>query len=431
MIMPTALGPLAGNATERMALILAMMREMSSLSDPQEMSRAYHKRMQKLLPVDRVVSVSRRDLQHPYYRVTRNTDWPVPINPWKEKHRLPIHQGGLLAELIYTDEPRLFDDLHLDVQDPAWSYLAGMRSVMAVPMFSRGAALNMVLLMRREPDAFSAEQFPEVVWMSNLFGQATHNLVLSEQLKTAYGALDAELKAVAELQRSLLPARMPSLPTMTLAADYQPSGLAGGDYYDLLALPDGKWGILIADVSGHGSPAAVLMAVLHSLVHTYAGPPTHPAQLFGHVNRYLTSLYTSHANHFVTAFYGVYDPATRRMIYTSAGHPPPRLKRCQDGTLGLLDEGRGLPLGVSPAKDYVEGSYQFVPGDQLVLYTDGIVEAVNYQDEMFGLERLDKVLANCSIGVSDLLRSVLAAVEEFTERRPPQDDRTVLVAKIS
>jgi phosphoserine phosphatase RsbU/P len=431
MIMPTALGPLAGNSTERMALIVATMREMSSQTDPQEMSRAYQKRMQKLLPLDRVVSISRRNLARPCYRVTRNSDWPVAINPWKEAHRLPLHEGGFLAELIYADEPRLFDDLRLNTTDPAAAYLAGMRSVMAVPMYDQGVALNMVLLMRREPHAFTKEQFPEIVWLSNLFGRATHNLVLSEQLKTAYESLDNELQGVASLQRSLLPARMPSLPTMTLAADYHPSGRAGGDYYDFFALPEGRWGILIADVSGHGTPAAVLMAVLHTMVHTYAGPPTSPALLFAHVNRHLTSLYTMHADHFVTAFYGVYDPATRGMIYSLAGHPPPRLKRCQDGTLGLLDQARGLPLGISAGSSYEEGSHQFMPGDQLVLYTDGVLEAVNDEEEMFGLARLDGVLENCSIGVSDLLRSVLAAVEEFTQRLPPQDDRTVLVAKIS
>lgn len=195
MIMPTALGPLAENATERMALIVATMCEMSSQTDPQEMSRAYQKRMQKLMPLDRVVSLSRRDLDRPRYRITRNTDWPVAINPWKEAHRLPVREGGLLGELIYADEPRLFDDLRIHPADPAAADLAGMRSLMAVPMFDKGVALNMILLMRREAHAFTKEEFPEIVWMSNLFGRATHNLVLSEQLKTAYESLDNELSA--------------------------------------------------------------------------------------------------------------------------------------------------------------------------------------------------------------------------------------------
>ena len=92
------------------------------------------------------------------------------------------------------------------------------------------------------------------MWLSNLFGRATSNLVLSEELQQANQALDREMKAVGDIQRSLLPARLPRIPTLDLATHYQPSQRAGGDYYDFFPLPSGKWGIFIADVSGHGTP---------------------------------------------------------------------------------------------------------------------------------------------------------------------------------
>jgi sigma-B regulation protein RsbU (phosphoserine phosphatase) len=119
------------------------------------------------------------------------------------------------------------------------------------------------------------------------------------------------------------------------------------------------------------------------------------------------------------------------LTYASAGHNPPRLKRCDDGTLVELDGARGLPLGISPAERYHEQRHTLVPGDQLVLYTDGITEAEGPSGEMFGTERLDKVLENCSVTASDLLQAVLDAVSEFTAGRPAADDRTLLVAKIS
>src|SRR5207253_1299364 len=103
------------------------------------------------------------------------------------------------------------------------------------------------------------------VWLSNLFGRATHNLVLAEELRQAYEAVDRELVAVADIQRSLLPAKLPKIPTMDLAAHYQTSRRAGGDYYDFFPLAEGKWGIIVADVSGHGTPAAVLMAITHCI----------------------------------------------------------------------------------------------------------------------------------------------------------------------
>jgi sigma-B regulation protein RsbU (phosphoserine phosphatase) len=416
---------------ERLDLIVETMKEMSRQTDPQEMSRAYGKRMRTLRPTDRSVSISRRDLKAPWYRVTRCSLWKEEINPWKDRDRLPLLRGGLFADLLYGDEPRLFEDVQVDDDDPAAEYLADMHSVLAIPMYDQGMALNMVLLMKREAHAFSQEAFPEIVWMANLFGRATHNLVLSGKLKAAYEAVDYELKVVADIQRSLLPTRMPDIPTMALAAHYQTSHRAGGDYYDFFPLPDGKWGLLIADVSGHGTPAAVLMAVTHSLAHTYPGPAMPPGRMLEHVNRHLTALYTAQSDTFVTAFYGIYDPADRSLTYASAGHNPPRLKRCIDGTLALLNGTTGLPLGISPAETYREQTYQLVPGDELVLYTDGITEAHNEVGEMFGLSRLDKVLENCAVGAPVLLQSVLDALREFTGKQPPHDDRTLLIAKIS
>jgi sigma-B regulation protein RsbU (phosphoserine phosphatase) len=424
-------GGVATHWEERLAQVVAAMREMSQHTDPQAMRRAYAERMRRLIPIDNSLSLSRRGLTAPEYRITRSTRWQEDINPWTEKERLPLLSGGLLGELLYGEHPRVFDNLHVAASDPAFEYLEGHRSLVAIPLYDGGVALNMVLLLRHGPAGFRREQFPELVWMSNLFGQATHNLVLSQQVQSAFQAVDHEMQIVADIQRSLLPARMPDIPHLSVAADYQTSHRAGGDYYDIFALPDGKWGLLIADVSGHGTPAAVIMAITHSLAHTYPGSHMPPGQLLQHINRHLTTLYTTHSDTFVTAFYAVYNPADRSLVYSSAGHNPPRLKRCSDGSLDLLDGDSGLPLGISVFESYPERRYQLVPGDQLVLYTDGVVEAFNSQREMFGLERLDKVLENCAIGAAGLLESVLAALDEFTAGCPPHDDRTIVVAKVS
>src|SRR5262245_60843009 len=180
---------------------------------------------------------------------------------------------------------------------------------------------------------------------------------MAEQVKAALEAVDQEMKTVANLQRSLLPDPLPKIPTMAVAAHYHTSHRAGGDYYDLFPLPDGQWGILIADVSGHGTPAAVLMAVTHSIAHTYPGPPTPPGLLLSHVNRILAERYTGETGAFVTAFYGIYDPRTRTIAYACAGHPPPRLKRCADGSLALLDGVQRLPLGIMPQEQYPESRH--------------------------------------------------------------------------
>jgi sigma-B regulation protein RsbU (phosphoserine phosphatase) len=427
---PVLPGPQQGDWQKRLAQIVELMQDMSRQTDPQEMVRSYGQRVRLLLPSDRRISLSRRGLTAPKYRITRSTTWSENINPWKEKDRLPLLEGGLIAKLIYSDEPKIIDNLEVSENDPAAEYLAGHHSLMAIPMFDQGVALNMVILLRKEPAAFPKEELPQLVWMSNLFGRATSNLVLSDELQRAYQALDRELKAVGEIQRSLLPTRLPTIPTLDLATHYQPSQRAGGDYYDFFPLPTGKWGIFIADVSGHGTPAAVLMAVTHCIAHTHPGPPQPPAQVLAYLNRHLASLYTSQNENFVTAFYGVYDPADRTLTYACAGHNPPRLKRCQDGTLLALDGAGGFPLGITSEGAYEECVQQFQPGDQIIFYTDGITEASNPEGKQFGTDGLNHALEDCSLQASALLDSVLRSVEEFANGHPADDDRTLIVARV-
>ena len=414
----------------RLDVVVATLREMSRQTDPLEMRSAYGKRMRELFAVDRFVSLSRRDLQYPEFRVTRASGWTEEINPWKERHRLPLYRGGLLAELIYGDEPRIIHEFQPDPDDPAYEYLQGMGSLMAVPHFDGGIGLNMVVTLREQTNAFDEESFPEQVQVSGLFGRATQNLVLSGQLREALEAVDRELSVVGDIQRSLLPAKLPDIPGLSVAAHYQTSRRAGGDYYDFFALPDGQWGILIADVSGHGTPAAVLMAVMHSLAHAFSEPPSPPARLLHHLNSHLCERYTGETGTFVTAFYAVYNPKTRGLRYSSAGHPPPRMKSCMDGTILSLDEAQRLPLGIFSEEEYSEAAIELRPGDQLILFTDGITEAENPAGQAFGLEQLDRVLSECARDASDILQSVLLAVEDFTAGAPAADDRTVLVAKL-
>ncbi len=417
----------------RLGHIVDMMREMSLQTDPQELVRTYGARMREIMPTDRTIALSRRDLAAPWYRVTRFSDWKDPVNPWVDKGRLPVHPGGLLAELIYNDEPAIIDDINpvLADDDPAFPYLDGMRSLLAIPNFDQGVALNMVVVLRKEIAAFERESLPERVWMSNLFGRTTHALVLMDEVKKAYEAVDRELRVVADIQRSLLPTKLPEIPTLNLAAHYQTSRWAGGDYYDFFPLPDDQWGFLIADVSGHGTPAAVMMAITHSIAHGYPGHPTPPCELLAHVNQHLTERYTADNGTFVTAFYGIFDARKRTLTYACAGHNPPRLKRCSTGELSSLDHVGGLPLGLFPGIHFEQATIALIPGDELILYTDGVTEAQNPLGELFGVERLDAAIESCALSAQGLVASIVDAVEQFTGGAPPTDDRTLLVGKIS
>lgn len=429
-------GPVAATPTtrlgwrDRLQIIVETMRDMSSQTEPQAMVRSYGRRIREMSQVDAIVSLSRRGLEWPQVRVTRFSGWEREINPWKEKHLLPLLSGGLFAELIYGEEPRIVDDLAIADDDPAAPFLAGVRSLAAIPHYDQGHSLNMVLFLRHEPHAFDPEEFPEQVWVSNLFGRATHNLVLAEELKQAYAAVDRELNVVADIQRSLLPTSLPAIPHLDLSAYYQTSKYAGGDYYDVFPLTDDRWGLLIADVSGHGTPAAVLMAITHSLAHAYPGPACPPSQMLDYVNDRLSATYTAEADTFVTAFYGVYDPAQRALHYASAGHNPPRLRRASGGPVVGLDDARGLPLGILPGARYAQDVEHLQVGDLICFYTDGITEAVGPDGGMYGLDRLDAALARAEGDADAVLRTLLEDLAAFTGAIPQADDQTVLIARV-
>jgi sigma-B regulation protein RsbU (phosphoserine phosphatase) len=419
---------------KRLELIVETMREMSRQSDPQLMVQAYGRRMWQIMGYDRLVGLSRRNLPTGKYKITRSTTWTTPVNPWKSPEKLPILEGGLLGELIGGEKPVIIDDLNGRVvpDDPGAEYLVGMGSLQAIPNFDQGHALNMTVIMCEQPRAFRHEYLPEHVWMSNLFGRATYNLVLSDQVKRLYDAAERENRIIADIQRSLLPTQLPEIPGLDLAAHYQTSRQAGGDYYDFFPLPNGRWGILIADVSGHGTPAAVLMAVTQSIAHTGDGIPDPPSKLLTFLNHHLSARYTNGNGTFVTAFYGIYDPHQRTLTYARAGHGPPRVKHDGSTTIDAMDRAPSLPLGIEADEIYQDSVYQLRTGDTVIFYTDGITESrAPRTRELFGIDRLDAILADGDdADCESIIRSIMIAVEDFTDDSAPSDDMTLLVARV-
>jgi sigma-B regulation protein RsbU (phosphoserine phosphatase) len=413
---------------QELEIVVELMRNLSRQTDPQEAARMYGEGLDrlKLFPSDRYVAVSRRGLQWPMFRVTRSDTWADEPNPWKEQARLPLLRGGLVAEILYSNEPRIIPNLPevLKADDPAYEYLKGMELLLASPHFDNGESINVGLLMSEKAATFPMELFPRIVFQANLWGRATLNLVTQQKLKVAYDALDRELQLVADIQRSLLPRELPAILNTQVAAHYQTSQRAGGDYYDFFPLPDDQWGIFLADVSGHGTPAAVLMAVTHAIAHTRPGHPLPPDQTLAYINDVLARLYTNGNGTFVTAFYGVYNPHARQLSYSSAGHPPPRhVRDCQ---VLDVDGETSLPLGVDRDETFLKHTLRVEPGDQLLLYTDGIPDTFNPAGEAFGLERLDAACNEVCTSPEGLIGHVLRELASFAAGAAPTDDRTLL-----
>ncbi|MBL8880605.1 MAG: PP2C family protein-serine/threonine phosphatase [Phycisphaerales bacterium] len=421
--------PLFENWQDELNFVDSLMKRVSLESDPNEMVRTYVAGIRQIFPADRWISISRRGLDPPYVRITRSTLWQTQVDPWKEKARLPILDGGTLSDLLYRNQPCVELDFHADPSDPAYEHLAGARSLMALPQYDNGESLNMAISMWNQPGAFDPARVPGMLWQANLFGRATHNMVLRQELGAAYAAIDRELQAVGAIQRSLLPTELPVIPRLSLAAFYETSQRAGGDFYDVFPLPDGQWGILIGDVSGHGTPAAVMMAVTHTLAHSHPGPPVPPRDVLRRLNAILCSRYTRGNGTFITAFYAVFDPRNGELRYACAGHNPPRVRRA--GAVLELGETGGLPLGVVAESDYPEASVALRSGDVLFLYTDGIVEAFSASGEMFDTPRLDRILLAAGDEPETIISTVNCELRVFVGDRPLSDDRTMLVGRVN
>jgi sigma-B regulation protein RsbU (phosphoserine phosphatase) len=419
---------------QELAIIDEAMRAISGVMDPEELVSVYWQHIGKIVNIENYIAVSRRGVEPPDFLVTRSSRFTEDINPWTQRDRLPRLRGGVLGEVAYANKPLILHDLpsRLTVDDPARFYLDGFQTMIALPQYDDGEGLNVTAMLLETGDTVDPAIIPMLHWQSGLFGRGTQNLVLRNQLATAWSRLDDELKTVGAIQRSLLPADVPPIPGFDIAAHYQTSARAGGDYYDFFALPDGRWGIFIADVSGHGTPAAVLMAITHALAHAHPGSQTPPGVMLAHLNDRLCRSYTRGGT-FVTAFYAVLDPERRTLTYARAGHNPPRLVR--RGRAEPLDAAGALPMGILSDQAFDESTVQLNAGDLLVLYTDGVTEAAapTRPDEtrtLFGTERLDALLLQCGASrPSACVESIRQSVADFTGNAPLADDMTILAIR--
>lgn len=413
----------------RLAHVEETMRVVSTYTDPAEMVAAYARRMRGSLAPGHTVAISRRGLSKPLVRVTRSTLWSHQPDPWRETHRLPVFEGGVLSELMHAGKSVVLPRFAAEKSDPAYEYLKHAKSLVAVPHFEDGLPLNMVVHTSFEENGFDVERFPEFVQTSMLFGRSTKNLVLSRDLREANDRMDAELKTVQDIQLSLLPSETPAIATLDVATHYQTSTRAGGDYYDFFKLPDDRWGVLVADVSGHGTPAAVLMAIVHAIAHLMPGEPMPPDRALEFVNRALTSRYTRGGGDFVTMIYGIYDDKARTLTFANAGHPAP-LVREPDGTIRAIEHpDTGFPLGIVEDATYGTHTVQLRSGQTLAIYTDGITEAFNGKQEMFGEARLREAMKSGATA-GETLASIVESVGAFAGLAARSDDRTLVVAGV-
>jgi sigma-B regulation protein RsbU (phosphoserine phosphatase) len=249
---------------------------------------------------------------------------------------------------------------------------------------------------------------------------------LKREVEKKKDALESELKIVSDVQRRLLPKKVPEIKGLKLAVHYETSLYAGGDYYDIVKLPDNQWGFLVADAEGHSAPAAVMMAMTCALFRSYPEPPTEPGKLLYFLNNHLCKVADPS---FVTALYVVYDTNRHILKIARAGHPPPMIWRSAEQKAIEYNCSGVFPMGVDlydqvPATTEAE----LHPGDRILMYTDGISERFNTDGKTYGEERLLRQLeANRQSDPEELLVAIMQDVDAFANGRPADDDQALLL----
>lgn len=260
------------------------------------------------------------------------------------------------------------------------------------------------------------------------FNTMSEGLERARETELARDRMEQELSLARRIQQRLLPAGPPNVPGVEIAGLSAPAREVGGDYFDHLPLPGGRVLLVIADVSGKGVPAALLMSAFRASLVSQDTDATPPDQVATRLNEFLHD--SVEPGRFVTAFLGVLDPATGRLAYTNAGHNPPAIVRA-DGRVEWLGTG-GLIFGIMSGAHFDRGESTLAPGDLLALYTDGVTEGADASGEQFGEDRLVVSLrAQAAAPLAALAESLVDEVRTFEGASGPADDLTVLLARIS
>jgi serine phosphatase RsbU (regulator of sigma subunit)/anti-sigma regulatory factor (Ser/Thr protein kinase) len=315
------------------------------------------------------------------------------------------------------------DELELD--SPAVTALRAAGVKLVVPLISQGELIGLLNLGRRLSDQDYSTDDRRL--LEKLAAQASPAVRVAQLVREqeaevrARERIEQELRVAQLIQQQFLPKTLPDLPGWQIAAFYRAAAEIGGDFYDFIDLPDGRIGLVVGDVTGHGVPAALVMATTRSVLRSEAPRLVAPGKVLERVNEFLHD--DIPANMFVTCLYAVLDPRTGALTYANAGHDLPFVRR---GSVVEELRATGMPLGAMAGMHYVEKEATLGQGDVLLLHSDGLAEAHDPQRTMFGFGRMRTLMGGLGIG-NDLIEGLMNALRTFTGPTWEQEDDITLV----
>src|SRR5438309_2181726 len=332
-------------------------------------------------------------------------------------HELNLKMGeGLIGHVAVTGQPYVSDDVR---RNPRYiNARPRTNSEMVAPIISNNEVIGVFDLESDELNAYSNDDVEILMLLASQVAIIIEKVMLHEQLIEKQ-RLETQLEIAREVQLQLLPPRDPKLEGFDISAYNFPTEEVSGDYYDWVRIYDDQIGIVIADVSGKGVPAALLMAFLRASLRAASHIGYAPHISMSKVNYLLWE--SIERNQFVTAFYGILDAPNRTLAYSNAGHNPPLLMNA-DGTAQFEERG-GVPLGMFRDSRYYEYFATIEPGQVFVLYTDGVTDAMNQAGEEYGSQRLvEAVRQGRELSARDLIHFIQQDVIKWTDGRGAHDD---------
>jgi phosphoserine phosphatase RsbU/P len=406
-----------------LSLLYDVSREITSILDREELLRRVAQRIRRLVNYH-VFSVMlwNEKTQHLESAFSLRYGNTIP-----SRLRLPLHQGLTGTAAGERRTLRVNDTL----EDPRYVKCDvgfDTRSELVVPLLLQDRLVGVLDLESTEANAFTAEHERMLATLGSYIAIALENARLYEEARETERRLQTDLSTAREIQRGLLPTGAREVPGLELAAAYEPALELGGDFYDFLPYGQGRLAMVLGDVSGKGTAAALFASLAIGIVREHVVEhPCSPAEMLTMLN---TRLHSAHFDsRFVATLFSVYDASTRQLTIANGGGPYPLLVR--DGAVQSIRVA-GVPLGLFPDTSYDEVIIALVPGDTVLFASDGILESFNAEQEEFGPDRLNAVLAGLSPSQSarDIAAQILAATDDYSGAGViPSDDRTLLVLR--
>ena len=306
---------------------------------------------------------------------------------------------------------------------PQESQREGIVSMLSVGMRYKGKAIGVLRVYTEQEQAFSPLKIDLLKAVAAQAAAAIENARLLSETREAED-LEKQVRTAAEVQQRMIPHTPPKLPGVDLASVYVPCHELGGDFYDFIPLPANNLGLVMADVSGKGVPASLIMASVRAFLRAQVDNVYYLYEVIRRINLMLCR--DTKMGEFVTLFYGVLDGTSRRLTYCNAGHPPALLLR--KGQIIELSSDN-MVLGVNPNEDYKQSFIDLQKDDLLLLYTDGVTDAVNFAGERFGRQRIADTLRKGGASADAVAQSILWEVRKFAGLVKRPDDITMMVAK--